>query len=377
MDFTLTDDQRAFADTAQSLFADFCDDDRLRAHDASEAPFMQDLWTQCVATGLHSMIVPEASGGLGLDMTALSAVLEQQGQALALVPLWEQQLTLAAIARFGMPSQQARWLDAGLTGETLLTTSLGGLVSPADLLDASEDGDGLRLNGHVAAVPLAAQSGAALLVAQMNGVPRLVLLDLAAPGVTRVAGRSQCHQAVADIHCDGVRVGHDAWLADDALRWFEPRAIACLAALQAGVSARQLARTVEYVSERRQFDRVIGSFQLVAGQMADCHIALEALRASLAQLLYRLDAGLGALPQAWATRVLACETSHLVGHKAQHVHGGIGVDVTYPIHRFLFWSRALGLALGGPEYNLAKLGDWLANHDSLGWKYDLAEDQTV
>jgi alkylation response protein AidB-like acyl-CoA dehydrogenase len=62
---------------------------------------------------------------------------------------------------------------------------------------------------------------------------------------------------------------------------------------------------------------------------------------------------------------------------AQHVHGGIGVDVTYPIHRFLFWSRALGLALGGSEYQLAKLGDWLANHDSLGWKYDLAEDQAV
>jgi hypothetical protein len=50
------------------------------------------------------------------------------------------------------------------------------------------------------------------------------------------------------------------------------------------------------------------------------------------------------------------------------------VDITYPIHRFLFWTRALGMALGGTDHHLAKLGDWLADNDALGWKYDAAED---
>jgi alkylation response protein AidB-like acyl-CoA dehydrogenase len=141
-----------------------------------------------------------------------------------------------------------------------------------------------------------------------------------------------------------------------------------------GVTQQQLRRTVDYVSERKQFDRVIGSFQLVAGQMADGHIALEALRTSVWQLVYRLDAGLGAAPQAWATRALANDTGHRVGHMAQHVHGGIGVDISYPIHRFLYWSRALNAVLGGTEHQLARLGDWLADNDNLGWKYDFAED---
>ena len=189
-----------------------------------------------------------------------------------------------------------------------------------------------------------------------------------------IEGRSQHHLAVADLQFDGVRVGDDRLLADEAVAWLEPRLIAATGALQLGVSVGQLRRTVEYVSQRKQFGRVIGTFQLVAGQLADAQIAVEALRSALAQLVYRLDAGLGALPQALAVKVLAERAAHLVGHKAQHVHGGMGVDITYPIHRYLYWSRWLAATLGGAAPTLERLGDWLADHDQLGWKYDLPED---
>jgi alkylation response protein AidB-like acyl-CoA dehydrogenase len=377
MDFSLTDDQRAFAESAQTLFADYCNDDQLRAHDASGQPFMRGLWQQCAETGLLGMTVPEEAGGLSLGMTELMAVLEQQGRALALVPLWEQQLALATLARFGDSSAHQDIIAAALRGERLVTLSLAGLVASQARLQVTQDGAALRLDGCVPAVPLGAEADYALLAAERDGTPCVVLVDLSNAEIMRTAGVSQHHQSIADLNFERVRVDASACFASDALRWLEPRAIACLAALQVGVSARQLERTVEYISERRQFERVIGSFQLVAGQMADGYIAVQALRSSLCQLVYRLDAGQGALPQGWATRFLACETGHRVGHMAQHVHGGIGVDVTFPIHRFLYWSRVLGLALGGAEHNLAKLGDWLANHDTLGWKYDHAEDQTV
>lgn len=377
MDFSLSEDQRAFAQTAQDLFADYCADEQLRAFDLSGEPYMRELWTQCVAMGLAGMLVPEDAGGLGLGMGELTAVLEQQGRALALVPLWAQQLALAAIARFGDRRAHEQLLAEALGGDPLVAVSLEGRVVPAACLAAAREGGAWRLDGFVPAVPLGSVAGVALLVAQREGVERLVLVDLADAAISIAPGVSQHHLAVADLKLDGVRLEESAWLDAAALDWFEPRAIASLAALQLGVCARQLERAVEYVSERRQFGRVIGTFQLVAGQMADGHIAVEVLRSSLAQLVYRLDANQGALPQGWATRWLACEAGHRVGHMAQHVHGGIGVDITFPIHRFLYWSRALGLAAGGAEYNLAKLGDWLANFDTLGWKYDHAEDQTV
>lgn len=378
MNFQLSEDQRAFSDTAQALFADYCSDEQLRAFDASGLPFMQELWKQCVVSGLHSIVLPEADGGLELGMTELLTVLEQQGRALALVPLWEHQLGLATVLRHGLPACRAPVVAEGLAGERLLTLTLSGLgAARGPALRAVRDGDGFRINGCAAAVPLGAQAAWALLGVDLEGASRLMLVDLQNVAIKRVEGTTQHHLAVADLVFDEVRIGGEALLAEPALDWLEPRAIACLAALQLGVTVQQLTRTVEYVGERKQFNRVIGSFQLVAGQMADGHIAVEALRSSLWQLVYRLDAGQGALPQAWATRYLACETGHRVGHMAQHVHGGIGVDTSFHIHRFLFWSRALAVVLGGAEQNLAKLGDWLADHNTLGWKYDLPEDQTV
>lgn len=376
MDFQLTEDQRAFADIAQALFADYCGDEQLRAFDASGLPFMQALWQQCVAGGLHAILVPEADGGLELGMAEMMGVLEQQGRALALVPLWEHQLALAAALRFG--SAPVRAALKALRADALLTVSLGGLAAArGPALQARREDGGYRLDGYAAAVPLGAQSAWLLAGVVLDGAPRLMLLDLANAAIGKVEGSTQHHLAVADLRFDGMLVDESALLAEPALAWVEPRAIACLAALQLGVSSQQLSRTVDYVSERKQFNRVIGSFQLVAGQMADGHIAAEALRSALWQLVYRIDAGLGAAPQGWATHFLACGAGHQIGHMAQHVHGGIGVDVTFPIHRFLFWSRVLGVTLGGAEHNLAKLGDWLADHNTLGWKYDLPEDHAV
>lgn len=374
MDFQLTEDQRAFADMAQSLFADYCSDDQLRAHDTSGAPYMQALWQQCVAAGLHSITVPEEHGGLGLGMTELMAVLEQQGRALALVPLWEQQLAAATLARFGDAALQPA-LAALMAGE-IAAVSLAGLAqSRGCTLRLARRVDGWLLQGDCPAVPLAASASHALLVAQADEGLRLVWLDLNAAGITRTPGQSQHHQEIADLRFDAVALADDAVLPPTAIAWLEPRAIAALASIQMGVTCEQLRRTVEYVSERKQFERPIGSFQLVAGQMADGHIALEALRSSVWQLVYRLDAGLGTTPQAHAVRAMANDTGLNVGRVAQHVHGGMGVDVTYPIHRFLYWSRALAVALGGTEHHLAALGDWLADNDNLGWKYDLAEDE--
>lgn len=373
MDFNLNEDQQAFADSARALFADYCSDEQLRAHDSGGEPFMRELWSQCIANGLHGVLIGEAQGGLGMGMTELLAVLQEQGRALALVPLWEHQLAAASVQRFAPALADA--VAEAAEGRTLLTLSLDALSAARGAsLRATPAGATWRIDGVAPAVPLGAQAQEALLPVQVGGALRLVLLDLSLPGITCIEGRTQHHLAVADLRLQGVTVTAEALLDEAALAWVEPRAVACLAALQLGVSTQQLLRTVQYVSERKQFGRVVGSFQLVAGQMADGHIACEALRSALAQLVYRIDAGRGCQAQALAVKVLAADAGHLVGHKAQHVHGGIGVDLSYPIHRFLYWSRALGITLGGSEPALQQLGDWLAGHDTLGWKYDLPDD---
>ena len=368
MDFQLSEDQRAFADMAQSLFADYCTDDKLREHDTSGRPYMEDLWQQCVSAGLHSILVPESAGGLGLGATELMAVLEQQGRALAQVPLWPQQVATAALVKFGQDVDSV--IESAMAGE-LIALSLESVV-------ASRGPDlffkGNVLNGKLNAVALGAQANVALVAAATeSGECKLVLVNLQAPGVSRVQGMRQDYCAVADISFASTPVL--AVLGGRALDWVSEQTIASLASLQQGVTQEQLRRTVEYVSERKQFDRPIGTFQLAQGQMADGYILMQAQRSALSQLLWRLDAALPCVPQAHAVRAQSNELGLKVGRVAQHLHGGMGVDVTYHIHRYLFWCRALAAEFGGTGYHLEALGQWLADNDNLGWKYDLPEDR--
>jgi len=373
MNFELSEDQRAIAQMADSLFADHCDDDALRQWDNSGEAMMGDLWGLCVETGLHALAIPEQAGGSDLGLTELMLVLQAQGRSLGQVPLWRHQLAAATLAHFAL-GQAADWAQRAASAEVILSLSIDARTRACGIeLKAQPCEGGWLLDGRVSALAFGQQAQAALVLAEAEGQPRLVLLDLAAAQVRRVPGVLTHGEPVAEVEVRGLRIGAEQLLPGPALDWLEPRAQAALAALQLGVSAEHIRRTVAYVSEREQFGRPIGSFQAVQMSMADAHIALEALRSSLWQLCYRLDAGLGASAQALATAYLACEAGHRIGHNAQHVHGGIGVDLTYPIHRFLYWSRALGLALGGSAASLERLGDWLGDNDKLGWKYDLEE----
>ncbi|MHA6195164.1 acyl-CoA dehydrogenase family protein [Pseudomonas wadenswilerensis] len=375
MDFELSEDQRAIEQMADSLFVDHCDDDALRHWDLSGEPLMAALWALCRETGLHALAIPEDHGGSGLGMTELMLVLQAQGRGLGQVPLWRHQLVAAALATFAA-GEYASWIEQAASGAKLLSLSLDGVHAARGIeLEATPNGADWLLDGRVAALPLAAQSAAALVPVLLHGQPRLCLLDLQSSSVRLTPAVMTHGEAVADVQVEGYRLSH--LLPVTALDWLEPRAIAALAALQLGVSQEQIRRTVAYVSEREQFQRRIGSFQAVQMSMADAHIALETLRSTLWQLCYRLDARLPAPSEALATAWLACEAGHRIGHVAQHVHGGIGVDLTYPIHRFLYWSRALGLALGGSAACLERLGDWLSDNDKLGWKYDLEEHQAL
>jgi len=375
MNFELSEEQAAIAQMASGLFNGYCSDMHLGAFDASDAPFMEQLWEECVNVGLHALALPEVHGGSGLGMTELILVLEAQGQALAQIPLWRHQLTAAVLMQF-TEDPHLELLHAAVSGQIMLTLDVGS-CGRGSLLRAYRDGSGWRLRGRVEALALGTVARHAVLMVQAEDVMRLALVDLCVAGIDRTPGRL-CHgEAVADVRCSDIKLPETALLPVAALEWLENRAIAALAALQLGVSGEQVRRAVDYVNERRQFDRVIGSFQAVQMTLADTYIAIEALRSSLWQLVYRLDAGLAATSQALAVRYLACETGHLVGHKAQHVHGGVGVDLSYPIHRYLYWSRALGSALGGAAPSLEHLGHWLAENDTLGWKYDLEEHPSI
>jgi alkylation response protein AidB-like acyl-CoA dehydrogenase len=138
--------------------------------------------------------------------------------------------------------------------------------------------------------------------------------------------------------------------------WIAERAALALAAIQIGVAEEAMQRTARYVTERKQFGKAIATFQGVALRAADAWIDVEALRGVVMQAAWRVAAGRPASAAIATAKWWAATAGSRVVHTAQHLHGGIGSDVEYPIHRFFLWSKQNELLLGGARQQAARLG---------------------
>ncbi|MFC0306580.1 acyl-CoA dehydrogenase family protein, partial [Rhizorhabdus histidinilytica] len=139
------------------------------------------------------------------------------------------------------------------------------------------------------------------------------------------------------------------------------RAQVALALRQVGVAAEALRRTADYSSGRIQFGKPLGSMQAVQQRAADAFIDVEAMRSTALLAAWQIDAGRVQPADIAAAKYWAAIGGHRVVHAAQHLHGGIGADITYPIHRYFLTATAIGEALGGAAPMLAAIGDAVAS----------------
>jgi 3-oxocholest-4-en-26-oyl-CoA dehydrogenase beta subunit len=370
MDFAFTPEQHALRDLARSICQDHATHERLKAVERDADWFDRELWAALATANLLGVALPESSGGSGLGMTELCLLLEQVGAAVAPVPVWPT-LVLGAlpVAEFGSDAQRARWLAPVVAGTAILTAALVELPAEdpsAPQTRAVRDGAGWRLDGVKDCVPAAHLAAAVLVPARTgDGQVGVFLVEPSAPGVTLERQLATNREPQARLTLAGVRVGADAVLGEPAkgraiVEWLVDRALLGLCALELGVVERALRITAQYTTERRQFDRPIASFQAVQQRAADAWIDVESIRLTTWQCAWRLDAGLPASDEVRVAKFWASEAGHRIVYTAQHLHGGIGVDVDYPIHRYYLWSKTIELTLGSAPRQLAALGEALA-----------------
>ena len=165
-------------------------------------------------------------------------------------------------------------------------------------------------------------------------------------------------QPVAIVTMDGApaeRLGGldllDPWIA---------RIEVGLCALLLGLSQQGLRMTAKYVSERKQFGVPIGTFQAVGQRAADAWIQTQAMEVTLWSAAWQVSEGLDASRAIHIARWQASEGSHFVLNAAQHLHGGMGYDRDYPLHRYFLTAKHWEHTLGGPGAQLERLGDMLA-----------------
>lgn len=373
MDFAYTDEQAAILDLADRILADGSPKERLREIEEASGPrFDRALWGKLAEAGLLAAAVPEAFDGAGLGFLEVAGIVQRVGRRAAAVPYLETAVLGALpLARFGSDAQKRAWLPRIARGEAIATAAL--TEPEAEPLRpttrATPDAGGVRLDGTKLCVPAAEIADLVLVpAARGDGRTAVFLVDPKAAGVRLTPLATTAGWPEARLDLDGVRVGAADVLgapSEEAavLPFVLLRAQCALACQALGACEEALRLTAEYAKTRKQFDQPIAMFQAVGHRAADAYIDLEAIRLTALQAAWRIDAGLPAEKEVAVAKHWACAAGQRVVHAAQHLHGGIGVDREYPLHRHFLAVKQLELSLGGATPQLLRLGDLLAEED--------------
>jgi alkylation response protein AidB-like acyl-CoA dehydrogenase len=367
MDFSLSEEQEAVRGLAEQIFQGSVTPLRVKEVEASDDRIDRDLWQALADANLLGISLPEEVGGSGLGFTELTLVLEQQGRVVAPVPYWATVVCGALpVAEFGTPEQRERWLPGVVRGEILLSSALAeiGVNDPLrPQLRATRDGDGPDggrwvLDGGKVSVPAAHLADALVVPASTPDGVAVFLVDTSPDTVTHETAPTTDRSLVGHVtfdHAAAEPLG-DLAAGERITRWMLDRALLGLAAIQIGVCEEAVRMAAEYTNGREQFGKPLATFQGAQIKAADAYIDTEAIRVTTQQAAWKLDEGRDASTDVLVAKWWASEAGQHAVHMTQHLHGGMGADIDYPVHRYFLWGKQIEDTLGGASATLARLG---------------------
>ena len=393
MDFELGEEEQAVRDLTAQVLDDMSSHERLKALAAAGDHVDRKAWAALAATGVVGASVPEAHGGLGLGFLAIAVALEEVGRRASPVPL----LTTAVmgampIAAYGTEVQRAVWLPRIADGSVLACAALAedgttpvepttaartaadrdapapdGDPSGPGRGESGHDGRGYVLDGTKVLVAGGLDADIALVPARLDGGGvGVFIVPTEADGLDVQPVEVTTGRPEARFELSGVRVGADDLLGGGAsdgveiVRFVERHANVGMCMMMAGAARASIELAAGYTKQRHQFDRPIATFQAVSQRAGDSYIDAEAIWLTAYQAAWRLSAGLPADREIAIAKYWAAEGGFRVVHAAVHVHGGVGVDRDYPLHRYFLAARHMELTLGHAEEQLAELGRQIA-----------------
>ncbi|MFG2978323.1 acyl-CoA dehydrogenase family protein [Streptomyces sp. NPDC048331] len=381
MDAAFTAEQDEIRRTLREILGKRCGPDEVKAAVRTAAGHDRELWRQLARQlGLPGIAIAEEYGGVGCAPADLALACEETGRALLPSPLLATAALCAPlIATLGTDAQRSALLPplatGGLTAALAvsgpaLATALaltgedasgqwsgggraGGVQARAVTAEAADaSGGGWRLYGEAAQVLDGHSAGLLLVAAHTGGFARsrtlLFLVREDAPGLVRSRQavldetRPQARVELRDVPAE--LLGEEGADVLGALAATGRTVAAVLAAEAVGAADQALARTVEYVRQREQFGRAIGSFQAVKHRLADLYVRVQAARSAAYYAAWDPDQGGLALAQ-------ALETLRVTAGEAIQLHGGIGFTWEHDAHLY-FKRAAADELLFGPVHRL-------------------------
>jgi alkylation response protein AidB-like acyl-CoA dehydrogenase len=361
MEFAITEEQKAIQDSVERFLADNGDLESLRAATGEGAAHSKVLWQGLADLGMTSLLVPEEYGGLGLDILDAALVQEALGKFAAPVNFVANAvLAPIALVSGGSSAQKERWLPPLAAGQ--LNVGIG----------INEDASGRREGAGVTASN-GKLNGRALFVLG-SADAELFLLAADDGQLYAVDGKASGLEITSLTTIDKTQPVIEINLADTEAEVLQNSAgklqelidvaRVIFAADSLGASQNMLDKAVVYSQERKQFKRLIGSFQAVKHLCAEMAAEIEPSRSLVWYAAYSCSA----VPE--ERSVTAChakahlaEVSRFVARTATEVHGGMGFTDELGLH---YWFKRVGFnrqILGSPEKtreDAARLQGWIS-----------------
>jgi acyl-CoA dehydrogenase len=368
MDFAVNETQEELRGLAARILEDRTGLQHLKERDRSDDWYDRATWTELAKANLLGVALPESAGGLGFGFLDLCMFLREVGRFVAPLPAISTLVEGALpIAQFGSDAQQAV-LAKVVSGDVLLAAALvePGAEPWSPTTTATRDGDGWRLTGTKTNVAGATAAELVLVPASVDGSVAMFLVPTNAAGLSTVRQQTMNHEPLFELTLENVQVGDDALLGtleqgSEILAWTLNRATVAICALVSGVAEQAVRLTAQYTCDRKQFDRAIGTFQAVGQRMADCFIDMQGIELTMLQAATHLDEGRDDVLEVATAKFWAAEGGNRIAHTALHVHGGISIDVDFPIHRYFLWLKQYEFTLGSATPELLRIGKELAD----------------
>jgi alkylation response protein AidB-like acyl-CoA dehydrogenase len=343
MRFALSEDQRLLQDSVAKALGDLAPLERVRRFADGGETTAPELWAGLADLGVPGLLAPEAYGGLGLGLLDAALAAEALGAAVAPTPfLGTAVLAPLALALAGSPEQQAKWLPKLAAGEVTAGVAIAEAVAGARDGAGVEVADG-RLTGTSLFV-LDAQGADLLMVADRTGGLHLI----EHPPAATLMDSIDATRRLSEVRFSGTPA--EPLVSNLALERLRDAAWVILAADTLGAAQAMLDKSVAYAKERRQFGRVIGSFQAVKHLCAEMAAELEPARALVWYAAYAFDhAPDEASLMAAHAKAHLSEIGRFIARTATEVHGGVGMTDLLGLH---YWFKRIGQnrqLLGGPE----------------------------
>jgi alkylation response protein AidB-like acyl-CoA dehydrogenase len=306
-------------------------------------------WDALVAGGVTALGLPERLGGDDLGLPEVATALTEIGRHGTVSPaLATLGFGLVPLLDLATDEQLDRYLS-GVGRGSVLTAALNEPGAPLPDRPATTFADG-KLNGTKIAVPYAGQAD--WLIVTADGA--VVVVSPKADGVTVTKTPTSNHSdeytvTFSDAEVDGVLEAADAHRVNQL-------ALAAIGAYASGLVAGALRLTADYVANREQFGKPLSTFQTVAAQLAEVYIASRTLTLVATSVVWRLSEGLDADGDLDVLGYWLASQAPPVMQLCHHLHGGMGMDIAYPMDRYYSTIKDLARLVGGPSHRLDLVG---------------------